>query len=39
MRKRIALLLAVLACLGGLAACGTGSGGSNSPGASAPAGY
>ncbi len=39
MRKRIALLLAVLACLGGLSACGTGSGGSNSPGASAPAGY
>jgi hypothetical protein len=39
MRKRIALLLALMACLGGLAACGTGSGGSNSPAASAPAGY
>ncbi len=39
MRKRIGVLLVVLACLGGLAACGSGSGGSNSPGASAPAGY
>ncbi len=39
MRKRIVMLVAVLACLGGLAACGSGAGGSNSPAASAPAGY
>ena len=39
MRKRIAMLLVALACVGGLAACGSGSGGSNNSTTSAPAGY